>query len=216
MFPNKGRPMTRKLLSLAIVCTITLLTSGCFGKVHYPSYYTLSIAPALKADVGSTHQPTTVAVQRFETPAYLRQGRIVYSKAPGEIGFYEYHRWAVDPSVTITTSVVDSLRSERLFSFVTPYEGQQGTDYLLTGRLEKLEEIDYGGGVSVEARLSGELMNLRTGSVVWTGDAAQTSRVESHDVNSVVDQMSHAVQGSIDQLLRSIEQRVSGTEISAR
>jgi hypothetical protein len=51
---------------------------------------------------------------------------------------------------------------------------------------------------------------------VWTGDAAQTSRVERRDVNSVVAEMSHALQGSMDQLLTSMEQQVSRTEISAR
>jgi uncharacterized protein YukE len=86
----------------------------------------------------------------------------------------------------------------------------------MTGRLEKLDEIDYGGEVRVEAKLSAELTNLRTGSVVWTGDAAQTSRVERRDVNSVVAEMSHALQESMDQLLAGMGQQVSKTEISAR
>jgi uncharacterized lipoprotein YmbA len=100
--------MQKKMLSLAAVCTLTLLISGC-GKVKYPSYYTLSIAPELKSDVSSTARPGTVAVRQFETPAYLRQGRIVYSQAPGEIGFYEYHRWAVDPAPAVTTAMVEAL-----------------------------------------------------------------------------------------------------------
>ena len=86
----------------------------------------------------------------------------------------------------------------------------------MTGRLEKLDEIDYGGEVRVEAKLSAELTNLRTGAIVWTGDASQTSRVERPDVNSVVAEMSHALQESMDQLLTSMEQQVSRTEISAR
>jgi hypothetical protein len=34
----------------------------------------------------------------------------------------------------------------------------------MSGRLERLEEIDYGGGVRVEAKLSAELLNLRSGA----------------------------------------------------
>ena len=207
--------MQKKMLWLATVCTLTLLISGC-GKVKYPSYYTLSIAPELKSDVSSTARPGTVAVRQFETPAYLRQGRIVYSQAPGEIGFYEYHRWAVDPGAAVTTAMVEALRSGRLFSTVARYDGHDRSDFLMTGRLEKLDEIDYGGEVRVVAKLSAELTNLRTGSVVWTGDAAQTSRVERRDVNSVVAEMSHALQESMDQLLTGMEQQVSRTEISAR
>jgi hypothetical protein len=70
-------------------------------KVKYPSYYTLSIASELKSDVSSTPRPLTVAVRQFEKPAYLRQGRIVYSQTPGEVGFYEYHRWAVGDRMNI-------------------------------------------------------------------------------------------------------------------
>jgi uncharacterized lipoprotein YmbA len=207
--------MQKKMLALATVCTLTLLISGC-GKVKYPSYYTLSIAPELKSDVSSTPRPITVAVRQFETPEYLRQGRIVYSQTPGEIGFYEYRRWAVDPGAAVTTAMVEALRSGRLFSTVAFYDGHDRSDFLMTGRLEKLDEIDYGGEVRVEAKLSAELTNLRTGSIVWTGDAAQTSRVERRDVNSVVAEMSHALQESMDQLLKGMEQQVSRTEISAR
>jgi ABC-type uncharacterized transport system auxiliary subunit len=201
--------MRKKMLWMAMVLTFTLWIPGCGAR--YPSYYKLSIAPTLKPEVASTHPPVTVAVQRFETPAYLRQGRIVYSKAPGDIGFYEYHRWAVDPGSAVTSAVVESLRSEPLFSSAAPYEGQQSADYLLSGRLEQLEEVDYGGGVRVEAKLSAELMNLRTGSIVWTGDAAETSKVEGHDVNSVVTEMNHALQASIDRLLTGMVHQVSGT-----
>jgi uncharacterized lipoprotein YmbA len=207
--------MQKKMLSLATVCTLTLLLSAC-GKVKYPSYYTLSIAPELKSGITANSRPVTVAVRQFETPAYLRQGRIVYSQTPGEVGFYEYHRWAVDPGAAVTTAMVEALRSGRLFSAVAPYDGHDRSDFLMTGRLEKLDEIDYGGEVRVEAKLSAELTNLRTGSIVWTGDAAQTSSVERRDVNSVVAKMSHALQESMDQLLTGMEQQVSRTEISAR
>jgi ABC-type uncharacterized transport system auxiliary subunit len=207
--------MKKKMLSLATACTLALLLSGC-GKVKYPSYYTLSMAPELKPDVSSTPHPLTVAVRQFETPAYLRQGRIVYSQTPGEVGFYEYRRWAVDPGAAVTSAMVEALRSGRLFSAVAPYDGHDRSDFLMTGRLEQLEEIDYGGEVRVEAKLSAELTNLHTGSIVWTGDASQTSRVERRDVNSVVAEMSHALQASMEQLLTGMGRQVSRTEISAR
>jgi ABC-type uncharacterized transport system auxiliary subunit len=207
--------MQKNICWIITICALTLLVSGC-GRVRYPDYYTLSIAPALKPNVNSTPRQVTVAIRRFETPAYLRQGRIVYSKAPGDIGFYEYHRWAVDPAEAVTTAVVESLRSENLFSLVAPYNGQDRPDYLVTGRLEKLDEIDYGGGVKAEVKLSAELTNLRTGAIVWTGDASGTSKVDGHEVDSVVAEMNRALQESVDRLLASMAQRVAATEISSR
>lgn len=200
--------MTMKTLASTSACVATLLMAGCGGKILYPSYYALEIPAAPRPTLADTRLPVTVAVRRFDTPSYLRQGRIVYRDAPEEIGFYEYHRWAADPAVTVTTAVIDSLRSSRLFSFVKLYEGQDRPDYLMSGRLERLEELDYGGGVRVEAKLSAEVVNLRTGATVWTGDADETLRVDTRDVNSVVVEMSHAVQKSIDRLVASLDQQL--------
>jgi ABC-type uncharacterized transport system auxiliary subunit len=194
--------------TLASACAAMLLLAGCGGKVRYPNYYALEIPPPPRPALSDPRLPVTVAVRRFDTPPYLRQGRIVYRQAPEEIGFYEYHHWAVDPAATVTTAVIDSLRFSRLFSFVKPYEGQDRPDYLMSGRLERLEEIDYNGSVRVEAKLSAELVNLRTGATVWTGDAAETLKVETRNVNSVVAEMSHAVEKSIARLVASMDQQL--------
>lgn len=195
--------MTTRVLVSA--CTATLLLAGCGGKVLYPNYYALDIPPPPRPVSSDSHLAATVAVRRFDTPPYLRQGRIVYRQAPSEIGFYEYHRWAVDPATTVTTAVIESLRASRLFAFVKLYEGQDRPDYLMSGRLERLEEIDYGGSIRVEAKLSAELVNVRTGATVWTDDATETLKIETRTVDSVVVEMSHAVENSINRLVASMD-----------
>ena len=208
--------MPIKKLVAATTCTLMLLISGCVSKVRYPTYHTLSNAPAMKPDPGTPRWKAAVAVHRFETPMYLRQGRIVYRAAPTQIGFYEYHRWAADPGATVTTAFIESLRSANAFSTIAPYDGRDRPDYLISGRLEKLDEVDYGSRVRVEAKMSAVLTNLRTGAIVWSGDAAQTSNVDKRDVNSVVAEMSRAVQANIDRLVGNMEQQISGVEVSAR
>jgi ABC-type uncharacterized transport system auxiliary subunit len=198
--------MTTK--TLAGACVLALMMASCGGKALYPHYYALEIPAAPRPAVSGTRLAVTVAVRRFETPPYLRQGRIAYRPAPEEIGFYDYHRWAADPAATVTTAMIDSLRASGLFSFVKAYDGQDKPDYLMSGRLERLEEIDYGGDVRVEAKLSAELINLRSGSTVWTGDDVQSLRVETRNVNSVVVEMSQAVHKSIDQLVSSLNQQL--------
>jgi len=200
--------MTTKTWAGASACAIALWMAGCGGKILYPHYYALDIPAAPSPAVSNSRLPATLAVRRFETLPYLRQGRIVYRQGPAEIGFYEYHRWAADPAETVTTAVIDSLRASRLFAYVKPYDGQSQQDYLMSGRLERLEEIDSGGSVRVEAKLSAELVDLRTAATVWTGNADETLGVETRDVNSVVVEMSHAVQKSIDRLVASLDRQL--------
>jgi ABC-type uncharacterized transport system auxiliary subunit len=207
--------MTNKRLMTACIAVNVLLMSGC-AKVRYPDYYTLAVAPTVKPAPNDARQSATVAVSRFDTPAYLRQGRIVYRQTPEEVGFYDYHRWASDPGVVVTTGVIDSLRSANLFSVVEPYAGQEHPDYLLSGRLERLDEMDYKSGVQVEVKLSAQLVNLRTGASLWAGTVTKTSEASTRDVNSVVAAMSHTVQGSIDELVVNIEQLFSDTAVAAQ
>lgn len=125
------------------VMTSVFLT-GCMGKVKYPTYYRLNLAPPTDAPIKGDALPS-IAVREFRAPAYLREGPIVYLTSPEEIGFYEYHRWAVDPRQTITAAIVENLRASGNFKLVKIYDGRNDVDYLLSGRLEQLNEVDYGG-----------------------------------------------------------------------
>jgi len=198
------------------VCVAALLIAGCAGNVRYPKYYTLEIPPPVKPALNSARAPLAVAVRRFETSAYLRQGRIVYREAPEVVDFYEYHRWAAELGPTITAAVIDSIRCARLFSFVKPYDGEDKPDYLVTGRVERLDEIDYGGTVRVETKLSAELVDLRTGMTIWAGDATTTSNVETSNISSVVAAMSRALQMNIDRLVTEMEVQLPGSDVSSR
>jgi len=189
------------------VCALTLLIASCGGG-RRPHYYALEIPVAPDRARSDPRFSGTVAVCRFETPSYLRQGRIVYRETPEEVGFYEYHRWAADPAETVTTAMIDALRSSRQFSFVKRCDGRNQQDYLLVGRIERLEEIDFDGPVRVNAQITAELVNVQTGSTEWTGDAPTTLNVENRNIDSVVTAMNRAIQNDIDQLMASLNQQI--------
>lgn len=189
-----------------VVSSSLLVLSACGGKILYPKYYSIELPRAAAAVPVHSQLPGTLAVRRFESPPYLRQKGIVYRPSPEEIGFYDYHHWVDDPAEMVTAAVIDSLRSSGLFRSVIRYDSRSQQDYLIAGRVERLEEIDYGGGVRVTAKLSGELVDLHTGATEWADAATETLNVEEASINSVVLQMSHAVQTSIDRLIVSLDQ----------
>jgi hypothetical protein len=43
--------------------------------------------------------------------------------------------------------MIDALRSARLFSAVVPYDGREQQEWVLSDRLARLDEVDYGDGV---------------------------------------------------------------------
>ncbi len=191
--------MSERTVVTATACLAALLLTGC-GSVRNPTYYAMDIVPP-KTPAADGRRSLTAAVRRFGAPDYLRQGRIVYRQTPETIGFYDYHRWATDPNTTVTAAMIDALRSSRLFSIVVPYDGRDQHEYVVNGRLQKLDEVDYDGGVRVEARIQAELVNERTGETLWTGDVSETSNVDTRTVASVVAAMSACVSTGIDRLV---------------
>ncbi len=198
-------------------CALTvLLLTGCASRVRYPDYYVLALAPSKEPPSNESPKLAAVAVQRFETPAYLRQGRIVYRQTPEEIGFYDYHRWASDPGQVVTSAVIDSVRSTGVFSIVEAHDGQGHTEYVLSGRLERLDEIDYNNVVKVEVRLSAQLVNRKTGAAVWTGDRTATANVSDRQVSSVVRAMDHATQDVIEQLVWAMTKQLATADLTGK
>ena len=191
-----------RIIVLTGVTTSVFLT-GCMGKVKYPAYYRLNLAPPTDPPIRGDALPS-IAVRELRAPAYLREGPIVYLTSPEEMGFYEYHRWAVDPRQTITGAIVDYLRASGKFKLVKIYDGRNDVDYVFSGRLEKLNEVDYEGGVQVEVALSAQVTELHNGNTIWANSTAEKGKAEGRNVSSVVAQMSKLTDRSIEELLKSL------------
>lgn len=192
--------MKRKLIAISFVLTALITLAGCGGAVKYPNYYALHVPPPPDPPAkGGVH--TSLAVREFRSPTYLHQGAIVYKPSPEQIGLYNYHRWAVDPRQAVTTAVTDRLRASGNFTQVKPYDGRADIDYVLSGRLEKLEEVDYEGGVKVEVAISAQMTNLATGTAVWTNTVDEIGTVSQRSVPAVVSEMNRTMERAIEKLL---------------
>lgn len=192
--------MKRTLITLVLCLAALVIFAGCGGKVRYPNYYTLNL-PAPPDPPPAENAHATVAIREFRAPAYLRQGTIVYKPSPEQIGFYAYHRWAINPCEFVTTSVIERLRASGHFARVKPYDGRPDIEYVVSGRLEKLEEVDYEGGVKVEVAISAQMTNLATGATVWTNAVSEVGDVNEGDVPAVVSEMNRTMERAINKLL---------------
>lgn len=192
-----------KKLSTALAFLLVLLPvlAGC-GRVRYPKYYTLSVPPP--PDPVAEHNAPSLAVREFQSPGYLRQGPIVYRPTAEEIGFYEYHRWAADPRTFVTSAVLDNLRASGRYSAVSMYNGRADNDYVLSGKLEKLEEVDYESGVKVEVALSAQITNIKSGATVWSNAVSELAPVSQRTVPGVVSQMNRTMELAINKLLSTV------------
>jgi len=201
-FGAQRRRMNMRRTVTTIVCSLAALVilASCGGRVRYPNYYTLNL-PAPPDPPAAENAHAVVAIREFRAPAYLRQGAIVYKPSPEQIGFYAYHRWAINPCQFVTNSVIERLSASGNFAHVKPYDGRPDIEYVLSGRLEKLEEIDYAGGVKVEVAISAQMTSLATGATVWTNAVSEAGDVNKRDVPDVVSEMNRTMERAINKLL---------------
>ena len=195
--------MKRIHIPVALLLFSLIIAAGCSGNMHYPNYYTLNL-PAPPDPPAPEIAKATVAIREFTAPGYLRRGEIVFKTSPESVGFYAYHRWAVDPCEFVTDSMRDRLDATGLFAHVKRYNGRADAEYLVTGRLEKLEETDYDGSVKVVVAISAQMIRVDTGATVWTKAVTKVGSVDKRDVPAVVSAMSNTMDSAMQELLTAL------------
>jgi ABC-type uncharacterized transport system auxiliary subunit len=196
------------------VSIVVGLLAGC-GSVRGPAtkYYKLDIPPA-PAPVGPS-AAATLRIEPFQTTSLLRQDRLVYLPSPVEVGFYEYHRWAVPPSDTVTKALADQLVKRRLFQSVVISDGGETANYVLRGSVDRLQEVDYMGAVRVQVSMSAVLEDPARREIIWSSAASSESIVAKSDVQAVVAAMGQASQQSIVRLLTDVTKFVQLNRLAA-
>jgi ABC-type uncharacterized transport system auxiliary subunit len=180
-----------------------VMLGGC-AKVRYPTNYMLTFPPHVAPGATPREALDALVIREFRCPEYISQGRIVYRPSAQEVGFYEYHRWAVEPSRAVTRLVGDTLRARSIFRNVATQERGVKAAYELTGNIERLEEVDRSRDVRAYCEITAQLADARTGSVIWTGTASETIPVEERNISGVVFSLSAATRITVERLVDSL------------
>ena len=205
--------MKLQFLRCLVIAFVALpIFAGC-GPKRYPTNYVLNLPPAALSQTPSADVRGALAVHEFDCPQYLCEGRVVYRPSPEEIGFYEFHRWAMDPRDRITQYIADSIRGQALFKSVTLREVGAEPAYVLKGAIERMEEVDRGRDVEVVCTISAQLLDAKTKSVVWSHTASQTVAVQNRNVAGVVTSLSAAVQMTVDNLVKSLGETLPSASV---
>jgi ABC-type uncharacterized transport system auxiliary subunit len=186
---------------------VAVFAVGC-ASVRYPTTYTLDLrgtaaAPAQRGVLGA------LVVRDFSCPDYLSDGRIVYRPTRTEVGYYEYHRWATTLRRMVTDSVADRIRTRVVFGSVQSTKNAAGATYVLTGAIDRLEEVDDGRDVQAVVQLSAQLVDTRAQRTVWRHSETAREPVSTRNVAAVVDGLSAATGRAIDAMIMSLESEVA-------
>lgn len=189
-----------KTIFPALVALLLLSCGG--GKIPATHYYALDL-PAAPAPAAQP-LPHSLVVMPLKASSMLAQDRIVYRPSREEVGYYEYHRWAEDPRDSVMDALVQKVRASGAFTSVVRFDGRTRSDYILRSRIERLEEVDFEGGVKVYSAVSAELVDASTTRVVWEDSVTSSAEVGASNIAEIVRQLSDATSRSLDGLARSL------------
>jgi ABC-type uncharacterized transport system auxiliary subunit len=96
-----------------------------------------------------------VEVDRFRADALTGGVQIVQRRASdtSELEPYAYHQWADPPTILLQTRLVDFLRESRAADRVVTPELRAQADFVVLGRIARLEIVTGEGGVRALAEL---------------------------------------------------------------
>lgn len=186
---------------LAIAAAVVL---GACGSVRYPAHYTLEVGPAPPA---AAHPPSPLGplvVRELSCAPYLCEGRVVYREEPYRVGFYDYHRWALDPRTALTRVLADRIRASSLFESVTVAGSPARAAYLFRGEIDRFEEVDEKTSVHAICTISAEIVDMKTGRAIWRATDSDTVPVQQRDVPGVVVGLGVASRTVADRLVASM------------
>ena len=150
------RPLMRTVLSCGLIAAL----AGCasFGSDEPQRYYVLEVASATVAGTG-TPRAVALLVAHTTAPSFYETQEIVYSRAPGQRSYYQYHAWTERPGRRLTELLVQRLERAGLFKTVaTAVSGVQGSLVLNTHLAEFYHDAATTPG-SVKVTLAAELMD---------------------------------------------------------
>lgn len=182
------------LPALAVAAAGVVAACGSAPPVPEDQFYRLKAVRAESAAPAKLLFPGTVEIDRFVADGVTAGRPIVYSEAgkPYQVKEYHYHFWTQPPTVMLRDELVSYLRAAKIAKAVVTPEMRVNADYVLTGKIIRLEKVV---GTPAKAVLEIELgvRKATGGGLVFL----ETYRIEAASDGPGVDDAVHALNGAL-------------------
>jgi ABC-type uncharacterized transport system auxiliary subunit len=188
------------VLLLAVLAGCSMLPAG---RPQPISHHVLSFPPATPAQPAASTSRRTGAVlllRDTETPGVFQSVRLVYSRAPGALSYYQYARWSDAPARSLNTLMRQRLNDSGLYGAVAPLGAGVLADYQLNTRLQDFfHDVAQPPGVA-RVSLEAELVNRRDARLIARQVFQAEAPVASHDARGAATGLGLASGRVLDEL----------------
>lgn len=202
----------RVLCGLCLLAATVFWLAGCAGSAPASRYYVLAPPMAEKAPASTRAvDGLRLGVETFAVDPPYDQPRLVYrvGRDAGEIGFYQHHRWASSPGRLVTTGLVAGLRDLDGLASVEPSSLTGTYDWVLTGRVVALEELDLPGRHIARIRVDLELHDVEVDAILWADMVETEIEGQAADASDIMAQMRRAFAALVVDVRTGVEEALN-------
>ena len=196
----------RSFMRAALTAVLIAALAGCasFGSDEPQRYYVLEVAAA-SATGTATPRATALLVAPTTAPSFYETQEIVYSRAPGQRGYYQFHAWTDRPGRRLTELLVQRLERAGLFKAVaTAVSGVQGSLVLNTHLAEFYHDAATAPG-SVKVTITAELMDSTQRVLLARRTFERSAPAATYDAPGAVRAFGNAVTAALDDIAQWVD-----------
>jgi ABC-type uncharacterized transport system auxiliary subunit len=189
-----------------MVATVLLAsTLGC-GHVPQTHYYLFDYE---RASVPGQTLPVSIGIASVEVVPPYDQERLVFRRSRHEVEFYHYHRWVEHPAQLVRRCLLRDLAQSQRFREVVPFPGHRSVDYVLSVRIERLEEWDEGQSWFACLELQCELGKPKALELLHSWRISEREMTREHSPAGVVQALTRCLQRASQNILNELGEHVA-------
>ena len=130
-------------LPVWLASAFALVLTACASAPPAPEDHYYRLQATYAGSASNKPLPGTIEIDRFVADGLTSERGLVYSDAatPNQVKAYHYHFWIKPPTVMLRDELVSFLREANIAKSVVTPELRLDADFVLTGKIEHLEQI---------------------------------------------------------------------------
>ncbi|MBC7186404.1 MAG: membrane integrity-associated transporter subunit PqiC [Calditrichaeota bacterium] len=194
------------MMRTAVVAGVLLASVlGC-GHVPQTHYYLFDYE---RASVPGQTLPVIIGVASVEVVPPYDQERLVFRRSRHEVEFYHYHRWVESPAQLVRRCLLRDLAHSQRFRDVVPFPGHGAVDYLLSVRVERMEERDEGQAWFSCLELQCELRRAKGLELVHGWQVDEREAVAERSPAGVVQALTRCLERASARIIRETTEKLA-------
>lgn len=184
------------------VLVLALMLSGCLGLGKETPAVTNYVLEDLRVGTEKVAaDPRSLLVLDTSATSYYDNENLVYSRAPGTRGQYQYARWTERPGKRFSDLLQRRLATQSGFASVTTAGGQVRGDLLLDTELSEFYHEAATSPGSVRVQLRAELIDLKTRKLLGRQWFERSVPIASFDAAGAATGFNQATTGVLDEVV---------------